>query len=76
MFSELTPDEAGRLDGALFGALEDIGNAQPDREMWDQTACETWDEIADVLTNNLRAEHSQVTPSMLGFRLDQNGAAQ
>lgn len=71
MFSDLTPDEAGRLDGALFGALGDIESAQPDPGSWDQTACEMWDEIADVVTNNLRAEHSQVTPSALGFRLDQ-----
>jgi hypothetical protein len=53
----------------LCGALEDIGAAQPDRGMWDQTACEMWDEIADVVTHNLRAEVPQMAPGTAGFRL-------
>lgn len=55
LFSKLTPAEAGRLDGALFGGME----GQND---------EIWDETAEVL-GQLRDEQPQMPPESTGFRL-------
>jgi hypothetical protein len=69
MFRDLTPYEAGRLDSALCGALGDIRDGQADDGSWDQAACDVWDDIADVVTNDLRTEHEYMPPETNGFRL-------
>jgi hypothetical protein len=56
VFEELTPTEAGRLDSVLCGALHDAAD-------------DIWDEIADVVTNDLRAECVYMPPETNDFRL-------
>ena len=55
MFSKLTPAQAGRLEGALFGGLTGASD-------------EIWDETADVI-GDLRRDQPKVPPASLGFRL-------
>lgn len=62
MFSELTPDEAGRLDGALFGSLTELSASQPDH------GDEMWDETADII-GDLRSQQPYMPPDTADFRL-------
>lgn len=64
MFHELTPDEAGHLDGALFGGLHTMNTVNAAGPDYDAV----WGETADVL-DDLRAQHARM--SNAHFRLSQ-----
>jgi hypothetical protein len=63
MFSNLTPDEAGRLDSVMFGALTEM----PDHYGAEDSPAE---DALGVL-DDLRTQHAWMPPDTASFRLDQ-----
>jgi hypothetical protein len=64
MWNNLTPEEAGRLDGVLFGALSTMNLVGATGAAYEAM----WHETADVL-DDLRAQHTHMASGTAGFRL-------
>ena len=63
MFSDLTPDEAGRLDSVMFGALTEM----PDSYGAEDSPAE--DALGAL--DDLRTQHIYMPPETADFRLNQ-----
>jgi hypothetical protein len=67
MFSELTPQEAGRLENALYGALDAVDAARDSYGPVERDVLE--------LIDDLRVQHPEVPPETQSFGLPGHGGA-